>query len=182
MSLGWASAVRRGLLAREWAQESKEGLLVTRPDKILDSWAVADDWGKRTHTYDYSTLIADPMQLALKTQEVLGSTQLAFTQWFAAWLRHPYTTPTIVTAYVKEIPDETLVSTELLARPLSSGLGGLRLVVPKDAGVFNPSQTLRGFSLASDVQIYLDLLGAGFRGEEQANELRRWPDFSGGWA
>jgi hypothetical protein len=32
------------------------------------------------------------------------------------------------------------------------------------------------------VQIYTDLLHAGLRGEEQADELRRWPDFAGGWA
>ena len=36
--------------------------------------------------------------------------------------------------------------------------------------------------LVSDVQIYLDLLRVGLRGEEQADELRRWPDFAGGWA
>ena len=38
------------------------------------------------------------------------------------------------------------------------------------------------FTLAADVQIYLDLLHAGLRGEEQAQELRRWPDFAGGRA
>jgi len=54
-------------------------------------------------------------------------------------------------------------------------------VLPKDEGVFHPTQTVRGFNLVSDVQIYLDLLRAGQRGEEQASELRQWPDFAGGW-
>ena len=54
--------------------------------------------------------------------------------------------------------------------------------MPKDEGVFHPAQTVRGFELVSDVQIYLDLLRSGLRGEEQAEELRRWPDFAGGWA
>jgi hypothetical protein len=31
------------------------------------------------------------------------------------------------------------------------------------------------------VQIYLDLHHAGLRAEEQAEELKRWPDFAGGW-
>jgi len=104
-----------------------------------------------------------------------------FTQWFAGWLRHPYTTPVIVTAYVKKFPDETLIKEKLVARRVPTG-GRLRLVVPKDEGVFHPSQTVGGFELVSDVQIYLDLLGAGSRGDEQAEELRRWPDFSGGWS
>jgi len=103
------------------------------------------------------------------------------TQWFAGWLRHPYTIPTIVTAYVTSFPEESVVTEKLLARRVSSG-GGLRLVVPRDEGVLNPSQSARGFNLVSDVQIYLDLLHAGLRGEEQAAELRKWPDFAGGWA
>jgi hypothetical protein len=55
-------------------------------------------------------------------------------------------------------------------------------VVPKDEGVLRPLQSVRGFNLVSDVQIYLDLQHAGLRGEEQAAELRKWPDFAGGWA
>jgi hypothetical protein len=58
----------------------------------------------------------------------------------------------------------------------------LRLVVPKDEGVLRPLQSVRGFNLVSDAQIYLDLQHAGLRGEEQAAELRKWPDFAGGWA
>ena len=103
-----------------------------------------------------------------------------FTQWFAGWLRHPYTTPPVVTGYVKKFPEDALIEEKLLARRVSSG-GRLRLVLPKEEGVFHPAQTVRGFNLVSDVQIYLDLLRAGQRGEEQAVELRKWPDFAGGW-
>jgi hypothetical protein len=55
-------------------------------------------------------------------------------------------------------------------------------VLPKDEGVFQPAQTVHGFHLVSDVQIYIDLLNAGQRSDEQAGELRKWPDFAGGWA
>lgn len=67
-------------------------------------------------------------------------------------------------------------------RPVSGGSGRLRLVLPKEEGVLHPQQTVQGFQLVSDVQIYLDLQRAGLRAEEQAEELRRWPDFSEGWA
>jgi hypothetical protein len=69
---------------------------------------------------------------------------------------------------------------QLLARRVEVG-GRLWLIRPSDPGVFLRSQLVQGFSLVSDVQIYLDLLAAGRRGDEQATELRKWPDFAGGW-
>jgi hypothetical protein len=181
VSLGWVSAVRQQLLAREWATEETGGLRVSKPDAVLEAWAKVDEWEKRTRTHEYSALSSDPLELAKKLKDALGDEAPVFTQWFAGWLRHPYTIPVVVTAYVKKFPDETLIKEKLLARRVPTG-GGLRLVVPKDEGVFHPSQTVRGFELVSDVQIYLDLLRAGSRGDEQAQELRRWPDFSGGWS
>ncbi len=181
VSLGWVSAVRRGLLAREWAAEEPAGLRVTKPGAALEAWARADDWEKRTRTQEYSVLLNDPLELAEKLKEALSGESPVFTQWIAGWLRHPYTTPAVVSAYVKQFPDETLLEKKLLARRVTGG-GRLRLVVPKDEGVFHPTQTVRGFQLVSDVQIYLDLQRAGLRGEEQAEELKRCPDFSGGWA
>jgi hypothetical protein len=182
VSLGWVSATRQQLLAHEWAAEALGGLRVTKPGAVLEAWAKADDWEKRTQTQEYSVLLSDPVELAQKLKDVLHDDPPAFTQGFAGWLRHPHTTPAVVTAYVKEFPDETLIREKLLGRRVSAGGGGLRLVLPKDEGVFHPAQTVRGFELVSDVQIYLDLLRSGLRGEEQAEELRRWPDFAGGWA
>ena len=182
VSVGWVSAVRQQLLAREWAAEESGGLRVTKPGAVLDAWTKADDWGKRTRTHEYSVLHSDPLELAEKLQTILKEEQPVFTQWFAANLRHPYTTSVVVTAYVKKFPDESVIKEKLLGRRVSAGGGGLRLVLPKEEGVFHPLQTVHGFNLVSDVQIYLDLLRVGLRGEEQAEELRRWPDFAGGWA
>jgi hypothetical protein len=181
VSLGWVSAVRQQLFAREWAVDEPGGLRVSKPAALLDAWAKADDWEKRTTTREYSLLSSEPTQLAEKFRDLLGKQPHAFTQWFAGWLRHPYTVPTVVTAYVTSFPEEAAIIEKLLARRVS-GAGGLRLVVPKDEGVLNPSQSVRGFNLVSDVQIYLDLQHAGLRGEEQGAELRKWPDFAGGWA
>jgi len=182
VSLGWVSAVRQQLLAREWAAEAPGGLRVTKPGAVLDAWSKADDWEKRTRTQEYSVLLSDPVELAEKLKAALHEEPPVFTQWFAGWLRHPYTTPVVVTAYVKRFPDETLIKEKLPGRRVSAGGGGLRLVLPKDEGVLHPAQNVGGFKLVSDVQIYLDLLRVGLRGEEQAEELRRWPDFAGGWA
>ncbi|EIP99257.1 hypothetical protein OpiT1DRAFT_03770 [Opitutaceae bacterium TAV1] len=181
VSAGWASTVRQQLLAREWATEEPGGLRITKPDALLDAWTRADEWEKRTKTQEYSVLVSGPAALAEKLQDALHDEPPVFTQWFAGWLRHPYTIPVVVTAYVRRLPDESVIGGKLMGRRVPDG-GGLRLVVPKDEGVFHATQTVQGFRLASDVQIYLDLLQAGLRGEEQARELRQWADFSGGWA
>ena len=181
VSLGWVSAVRQQLLAREWAAEAPGGLRVTKPDAVLDAWAKADDWQKRTQTREYSLLVTDTAEIATRLHDLLGKKRHAFTQWFGAALRHPYTIPPLVTAYVEEFQDEELLSKTLLARQVQSG-GLLRLVVPRDLGVLNPLQTVEGLPLVSDVQLYLDVFDAGLRGDEAAAELRKWPDFAGGWS
>lgn len=180
VSLGWVSAVRQHLLAHEWATEEAGGFRLTKPEVLLDAWSAADQWKKRATIREYSLLVSDPREIAERLRSALNLTQHAFTQWFAGWLRHPYTTPPIVTAYVERFPEDSILEKQLLARRVSEG-ARLRLVEPRDSGVFHPSQTVEGFSLVSDVQIYLDLIGAGQRGDEQAAELRKWPDFSGGW-
>jgi hypothetical protein len=182
VSLGWVSAVRQQLLAREWAEETTGGLRVTKPGALLDAWVKADDWYRRTQTQEYSVALSDPMELAEELKTNLPDQPPVFTQWFAGWLRHPHTTPVVVTAYTNEFPNEALIKEKLMGRRVSAGGGGLRLVLPKDEGVFHPSQTVRGFELVSDVQIYLDLQQAGLRGQEQAEEMRSWPDFAGGWS
>jgi hypothetical protein len=181
VSLGWVSAVRQQLLAREWAAEEPGGLRVTKPAALLEAWVKADDWEKRTRTQEYSVLINEPLELAEKLKEALADEPPVFTQWIAGWLRHPYTTPVVVTAYVKKFPDEALIRESLLGRLVTGGGGRLRLVLPKDEGVLHPQQTVQGFQLVSDVQVYLDLQRAGLRAEEQAEELKRWTDFAGGW-
>lgn len=181
VSLGWVSAVRQQLLAREWAAEAAGGLLVTKPAVVLDAWLKADDWHQRTRTQEYSVLNPDAVDLAGKLRDLLKEEPPVFTQWVAGWLRHPYTTPVVVTAYVKRFPDDALLREKLLARRVPNG-GGLRLVLPKDEGVWNPGQSVKGFQLVCDVQIILDLARAGLRADEQAEELRRAADFAGGWA
>jgi hypothetical protein len=180
VSVGRVSAVRRRLIAQEWAIAEALGFRVSNPNAVLEAWAAADLWKARATVREYSLLFTDPSEIAKGLGDFLGDRRHAFTQWFAGWLRHPYTVPPIVTAYVEEFPDEATLEQKLLARRVEEG-GRLRLVKPIDLGVFSPGQSVGGFTLASDVQIYLDLLAAGQRGDEQAKELRKWPDFAGGW-
>lgn len=181
VSLGHVSSVRQQLLDQEWAVEETPGIRITRPDALLDAWAASDRWKERTETREYSLLQKDPLEIATQVHRLLGRQPHAFTQWLAAGLRHPHSSTPVTTVYVKQFPDEAALPTQLLARRVETG-GSLRLVMPSDEGVMNPLQTVHGLPLVCDVQLYLDLSGAGLRGEEAAQELRQWEDFSGGWS
>jgi len=166
-----AHLVREAVLVRE-GQE----LRLNQFDVLLDQWVRKDDWRKRTTIRQYSLLTSDLEEIARRLATALpASGQLAFTQWFAANLRHPYTTPPVVSAYVSSWLDEA-AEKELRARRVVDG-GVLWLIVPKDEGVFRETQRVGEFVLACDVQIYLDLLQVGFRGPDQAQALRDWPGF-----
>lgn len=179
LSKGLVSRLSRHLIEQGLLAQRERTLVVKQRDALLDAWAAQDDWRKRTTLHQYSLLVSEPAEIARRLKDFLGKTPHAFTQWFAGWRRHPYTLPPVVTVYVKQLPEPLELEKKLLARRVEDG-GRLWLVVPKDEGLLRETQTVDGFTLAADVQIYLDLLRAGQRGDEQAAELRKWPDFAGG--
>jgi len=146
-------------------------------DALLDQWVKRDRWGERGAIREYSTLTGDLWELAGRVKEwFAGKQQPVFTQWFAANLRHAYTTPPLVSVYLTTFPKPEFERV-LSARQVTGG-GRLWLVIPKDDGVFRETQVVQGFTLACDVQIYLDLLQVGLRGPDQAKALREWSGFS----
>jgi hypothetical protein len=176
LSPGLISRLVRHLANEGLVTQDKRTLRATRTGALLDAWAASDAWAKRTTTRQYSLVESDVETVARRLVQTFPAGEaLVFTQWFAANLRHPYTIPPVVSAYVERFPEEQ-VEHELRARPVAEG-GTLWLVVPKDDGVFRETQPVGDFTLACDAQIYLDLLHAGLRGPEQAQALREWDGF-----
>jgi len=165
----------QAIVGREGA--TKQPVISLRQaNALLDEWVRKDNWKKRTAVRQYSLLTADLEEIARRLVKAFPSGgQLAFTQWFAANFRHPYTTPPVVSAYVSSWLDEA-TENQLRARRVVDG-GTLWLIVPKDDGVFRETQRVGEFVLVCDVQIYLDLLQVGLRGPDQAQALREWPGF-----
>lgn len=176
LSPGLVSRLVRHLVNEGFVAQDNRALRVSRTKALLDAWAERDDWAKRTTVRQYSLLESDVETVARKLAKVFPAGEpLVFTQWFAANLRHPYTIPPLVSAYVARFPTEKL-ERELRARQVVDG-GTLWLVVPKDDGVFRETQRVGDFTLACDAQVYLDLQHAGLRGPEQAKALREWEGF-----
>lgn len=150
---------------------------VASPAALLDAWAQADDFARRATTHRFTALSADPLQLAKTISGALAKTKIhhAFTQWVAAWLRHPYTEPPVVSLYVSDLPPRNLLD-QLGFQPVSDA-GRIWFHIPNDEGVFRETREVQNLPLAADAQIYTDLLKTGLRGPEQAQALRDWPRF-----
>lgn len=182
------SGASSGLVSRITTHLLRQGLLrktdarrfhLISSSLLLDAWAESDDFGRRVTTQRYSALSGNPVELATKLQSELTSEpepmQLAFTQWVAAWLRHPYTEPPVISAYISRLPSRELAE-RIGLRPVSDA-GRVWLHVPNDAGVFLEGQTVQNLPLVTDAQIYIDLLKTGLRGPDQAQALREWEGF-----
>jgi hypothetical protein len=180
------SGATSGLVSRIVTYLTRQSLLkktnsrrfqVASLSDLLDAWTHADDFSRRVTTYRFATLSSEPLALAKTLRNVLtpGGLPFAFTQWIAAWLRHPYTEPAVVSLYVGQIPPPDVLKQANL-QPVNDA-GRVWLHVPTDEGVLRERQFVENLPLVTDAQIYLDLLETGLRGPEQAQALRGWPGF-----
>ena len=144
---------------------------------LLDEWAQNDRFAKRTRTTQYAGFFGPLPALAQHIQQwgAAEHVPLAFTQWIAAWIRHPFTEPVVCSAYVERLPDAAMLEA-LGLRPVAEG-GKLWLHVPDDPGVLSETQKCGDLTLVSDAQIYLDLQRTGLRGPEAASALLEWAGF-----
>lgn len=168
------SLTQQGFVRREGSPRNSRWT-VAQPDALLDEWARRDVWPRRVVLQQYSILASSLEKAARQLLTMLGPSEIAFTQWFAAQFRHPYTEPPVLSVYVKNWPTLETLDT-LNARDVATG-GRLWLLRPQDEGVFQFNQTVQGLPLVSDAQIYLDLLQVGLRGPDQAQALRQWEGF-----
>jgi len=165
--------ISQGFLEKRGSREFR----VHDPLGLIDAWVKADVFGRRATTTRYTAFGGTPFEAALRLRwwAEKHSVRIAFTQWIAGWLRHPYTEPPLTSAYVARLP-ETAALDGLDLRPVSDA-GKIWLHVPDDEGVFLETRTVRDLPLASDAQIYVDLQQTGLRGPDQAAALRGWEGF-----
>jgi hypothetical protein len=165
--------VKQGYVEKQTAREFR----VSNPLDMIAAWAKADDLNRRTTIARYTTFGGNPLEVARQLQSWASeqSVSIAFTQWIAASLRHPYTDPVITSAYVARLP-ETTVLEGLGLRPVNDA-GKVWLLLPDDEGLFWENQSVQDLTLATDAQIYIDLQNTGLRGPEQAVHLSNWEGF-----
>lgn len=177
-SSGLVSRIVQHLISQGFLEkQSPREFRLRDPLGLIDAWVKADDFNRRTTTTRYTAFGGSPLEIAHQVESWAKeqSVPIAFTQWIAGWLRHPYTEPVVTSAYVARLPEAATLE-RLGLRPVNDA-GKVWLYVPTDEGVFLETQTVQDLPLATDAQIYLDLQRTGLRGPEQAAALRNWEGF-----
>ncbi len=175
VSVGHVSNVRSNLLDREWAEVADEGLLLSRPDALLDEWAAVyrSPVGKRLSFY--TTMHGSALDEATRQVLHAGSDdngQAVLASYSAAQWLAPYARTGTHYFYADAQGLERLHA----ALGLSAVGKGQNVVVtvPKDDGLFlDAIEPASGVVCTSPVQTYLDLIVSGERGMEAAEHLRK---------
>jgi len=180
VSLGHVSNVRTGLLNREWARVSDDGLVLSEPDALLDAWrdSYTAPPGERLRFYTplHGSTFEDAARTAMRADD--GPGRAAFASFSAAQWLLPY--GRTGTHYF--FADKEGLRKLQAALKLAPTLKGENVVVtvPKDLGLLADTvEPAPGAVCTSAVQTYLDLSIAGERGAEAADHLRQeklsWP-------
>jgi hypothetical protein len=176
LSLGLISRLLNHYEKQGWIEGRRKDWRLVDRDGLLDAWVATDRWSKRIDLQEYDFLEPDKERFSGHFYRSLGQAfPIAFTQWLAATLRHPYGNVPVVSAYCGRFPTEAEGASVGLRRVPSGGK--IWLLNPIDPGVFRETRVVNGIPLVSDAQIYLDLLPVGLRGPDQAEALRKWEGF-----
>lgn len=181
VSLGHVSNVRTGLLDREWAQVSDQGMFLSKPNELLDAWrdAYEPPPGKRMNFYTimHGKSFEDAARATLGADPWKG--HACFCSFSAAHWLAPYGRTGMQYFYADEAGLEKLKN----ALQLSGAAKGENIIVtiPKDRAMLKDTvEPAPGAICTSPLQTYLDLAVAGERGLEAAEHLRqeklKWPN------
>jgi hypothetical protein len=174
VSLGHVSNVRSALIDNEWAELSEGGLVLSKPDDLLDAWREAYESPAERREGFYTTLhgrlLDDAARHALGSKSESG--QIAFASFSAAQWLAPYGRSGTHYFYAESDAIDRL-KRDLKLTSVQKG-ENVVVMVPKDSGLFlDVVEPAPGAVCTSAVQTYLDLAQAGERGREAADHLRR---------
>ena len=167
LSRGYVSILTSRLVSGGYVANPFGQLYLEQPDRLLDDWAAHYRFDR--HRQLHFALSMNTYEEGLeKVSRQLAASQVrfAFTGWSGAYLRAAYASPSVVMAYVDRAP-ETLERMYPVEKQ-----GNVMLLVPQDAGVFEPHNESALGPVASDAQVYLDLCRMPGRAPEQADALR----------
>lgn len=170
VSIGLTSNVKRMLIDREWVDESRNGIILTRPEALLDGWSKQYSFSNNKIISFYS--LDDPADIEEKLVSQCGRNEVryAFTSFSAAARYAPAVRYRKVAIYIDSLLSR--IAEESGLKPVTSGANVL-LAVPYDEGVFYGCNDSDGVVIANPVQVYLDLIHRKDRGREAAEMLRK---------
>ena len=167
VSIGQVSNVRKLLLEREWIQDQKRGIKLIEPLQLLASWLLEYQPDRSTAYELYDMGSVGEIESRISSFCNRAKSRYAFTSFSGASRYAPFTTYRTVAVYM-DISERNIK--ELPFKPATSG-ANIRIISPYDDGVYYGTRSIRGQTLVSPIQCYLDLKDEKARGEEAAEAL-----------
>ncbi len=144
-------------------------IVISEPRRLLLEWAT--NWTvEKSQAHRYFSFEKNPEQLIATLSETAKNLNIehAFTGMAGASLVAPFTRYEDVWLYADDGAQRLSESLDL--RPVSSG-ANVVILDPYDGGVFVGAREIRGISVVSDVQLFVDLYTNPARGQEQAEQI-----------
>lgn len=169
VSIGLTSRVNQRLLDFELIPGTKGGIKLSKPGELLDQWSKAYNYEKNEITKYYSP--SQPAEIEKRAASFAASsgTPYQLTMFSGAGRVAPFVRYNFAAFYFSGSMRE--LERELAISPTTSG-ANVWVFRPFDEGVYYGMQKRDGISIASSVQLYLDLINYKGRGEEQATAIR----------
>lgn len=169
VSIGLTSRVKQRLIDFELIPETKGGIKLSRPGELLDQWSKAYSYEKNEITKYYSASQAAEIEKRVASFAASRGTPYQLTMFSGAARVAPFVRYNFAAFYFSGSMPE--LERELAISPTTSG-ANVWVFRPFDEGVYYGMQKPDGISIASNVQLYLDLINYKGRGEEQATAIR----------
>jgi len=168
VSLGQVANVKSLLEAREWLGSSEAGLMLKDPGSLLTEWAENSNYRKNVPRNYYTLKSVAEIEADLAKACDGEGIKYALTGFSGAARYAPSVRYQRAMAYVSR--DVERIAKNLSLKEVTSG-ANVTLLTPSDEGVLYAARSIEGITIASPVQVYIDLLGMKGRGEEAANAI-----------
>ena len=168
VSIGQVSNVRNLLLEREWIQDQKQGIKLTRPLQLLEAWLAEYQPARNSSLGFYNIDTTGQIEATIEAVCNRTQTRYALTGFSGAARYAPFTTYKTVAVYMDDMDAKNFQ--DLPFKPVTSG-ANIKIITPYDEGVYHGCQKIRGQTVVSAIQCYLDLKDEKARGEEAAEAL-----------
>ncbi|MEK7764992.1 MAG: type IV toxin-antitoxin system AbiEi family antitoxin, partial [bacterium] len=157
-------------LAEEgWVEKKRGQNRLAAPGTLLDFWAGRYPW-KRHQSHRFYAPVRSFDDLLERLSVLQDGTTYALTGPAGSMLVAPFVTFAVHYLYSGAGLEPFQRALDL--RPVETGGANIVIVEPDDPGVFYGVRDIRGYPVACNTQLYLDLMALGGRGKDQATHLR----------
>jgi hypothetical protein len=166
VSTGHVYNIKKELLNREWAEADNKGLKLNQPESLLKEWCNQYQAEQKSNLSFYSLLT--PSEFESRIEKVCNELKVryALAGLSGAFRLAPFVRYHRVSLYLEDKVNEFVKLMDL--KSVTSGENVI-IINPADDGIFYDARRIGEMSVASPVQLYLDLNMLGDRGKEAAD-------------